>query len=82
MRPKFHALKIKEVQSETEDTVSISFEIPSELKSDYKYIAGQYFTLRTDINGEDIRRSYSLCSSPTENEWRVAIKRVENGKFS
>lgn len=82
MTPKFHSLTIKEVQSETEDTVSISFEVPNELISDYKFIAGQYLTLRATINGEDIRRSYSLCSSPSEGELRVAIKQVENGKFS
>ncbi len=82
MTPKFHSLTIKEVQTETEDTVSISFEIPNDLKSDYEFSAGQYLTLRADINGEDIRRSYSLCSSMSQGEWRVAIKRVKNGKFS
>ena len=82
MTPKFHTLKICDVRKETDDTVSIAFEIPSELLSDYSYISGQYLTLRTMIDGEDIRRSYSLCSAPHENEWRVAVKQVENGKFS
>ncbi len=82
MVPKFHALTINDVRRETEDTVSISFEIPSELLSDYHYLSGQYLTLKTEINGEDIRRSYSLCSAPHENEWRVAIKQVPEGKFS
>ncbi len=82
MTPKFHTLKVSDVRKETDDTVSIAFEIPSELLSDYSYISGQYLTLRTMIDGEDIRRSYSLCSAPHENEWRVAVKQVENGKFS
>lgn len=82
MTPKFHSLTVLDVKQETEDAVSISFDIPTDLKEDYYYLSGQYLTLRTIINGEDLRRSYSLCSSPFENEWRVAIKQVEGGKFS
>lgn len=82
MTPKFHTLQIADVRTETEDTVSIAFEVPSSLKDDYKFISGQYLTLKTNINGEEIRRSYSLCSAPYENEWRVAIKKVEKGVFS
>ncbi len=82
MRAKFHALKIKDVIRETDEAVSISFEIPKELENDYHYKSGQYLTLRADIEGEDIRRSYSLCSAPYEGEWRVAVKQVKNGRFS
>ncbi len=82
MTPKFHTLQIAEVKRETEDTVSIAFNIPQEFKEDYNYQSGQYLTLKAMIGGEDVRRSYSLCSAPHENEWRVAIKQVENGKFS
>jgi ring-1,2-phenylacetyl-CoA epoxidase subunit PaaE len=82
MTPKFNNLIIKDIRHETDDCVSISFDIPESLISEYNYSAGQYLTLRTNINGEDIRRSYSLCSAPFENEWRVAIKEVENGLFS
>jgi ring-1,2-phenylacetyl-CoA epoxidase subunit PaaE len=82
MTPKFHALVIADVRRETEDTVSIAFGVPESLKSDYAYKSGQYLTLKAIINGQDTRRSYSLCSSPFENEWRVAVKRVENGVFS
>jgi ring-1,2-phenylacetyl-CoA epoxidase subunit PaaE len=82
MTPKFHALVIADVRRETEDTVSIAFGVPESLKSDYAYKSGQYLTLKAIINGKDTRRSYSLCSSPFENEWRVAVKRVENGVFS
>jgi ring-1,2-phenylacetyl-CoA epoxidase subunit PaaE len=82
MTPKFHTLTISDIRKETEDTVSVAFQIPAELKADYQFISGQYLTLKAIINGEDIRRSYSLCSAPHEGEWRVAIKQVENGKFS
>lgn len=82
MTPKFHSLKIKEVIKETEDCISISFDIPDNLIAEYAYVSGQYLTLKAMINGEDIRRSYSLCSSPFENEWKVAVKEVANGKFS
>ncbi len=82
MKPTFHTLKIADIRRETEDTVSIAFEIPTDLIDAYQYKPGQYLTLRADINGEDLRRSYSLCSAPDENEWRVAIKQVEKGKFS
>jgi ring-1,2-phenylacetyl-CoA epoxidase subunit PaaE len=82
MKPKFNTLKIKDLRKETDDCVSISFDIPENLKNEYSYKPGQYLTLRTTINNEDIRRSYSLCSAPYENEWRVAVKQVENGVFS
>lgn len=82
MTPKFHSLKVQEVRRETDDTVSVAFEIPEALQADYSFSAGQYLTLKQAIKGEEVRRSYSLCSAPYENEWRVAIKQVENGKFS
>lgn len=82
MTPKFHSLVVKDVRKETEDTVSIAFEIPSELVNDYQFISGQYLTLKAEIDGEEVRRSYSLCSAPYENEWRVAVKQVPEGKFS
>jgi ring-1,2-phenylacetyl-CoA epoxidase subunit PaaE len=78
----FYKLKIKDIRQETADCISISFDIPDELKPIFSYQAGQYLTFSAIINGEEIRRSYSLCSSPLENEWRVAIKRVEGGIFS
>ncbi len=82
MTPKFHALKIQEVRQETDDSVSIAFDIPSNLRGSYEYLSGQYLTLKAEINGEEVRRSYSLCSSPHEDQWRVAVKQLENGKFS
>jgi len=80
--PRFHALKVKEVKTETADCVSVSFEVPESEKSNFRFKPGQYLTLRTAINGEEIRRSYSICTSPSENDLRVAIKKVEQGKFS
>lgn len=80
--PKFHQLKISNIRRETEDAVSIAFDIPSELKNEYQFISGQYLTLKAMINGEDVRRSYSICTAPHENELRVAIKKVEDGRFS
>jgi ring-1,2-phenylacetyl-CoA epoxidase subunit PaaE len=78
----FHELLVKEVRRETADCVSISFAIPDEVKELFQYKQGQYITLRTNINGEEVRRSYSICSSPLENELRVAVKKVEGGIFS
>lgn len=82
MTPKFHALQIANVIQETEDTVSVAFSVPSDLTAAYQYKAGQYLTLKATINGEEVRRSYSICTAPHENELRVAIKRVEDGLFS
>jgi len=82
MKPTFHNLTIKKINKETADTVSITFDAPAELKEQYTYKAGQYLTLKALINGEDIRRSYSISSSVAQNELRVAVKQVENGKFS
>ncbi len=82
MKPSFHTLKIKEIRQETSDAVSIAFQIPDNLEHLFHYQSGQYLTLKTLINGEEVRRSYSLCSAPFENSCRVAIKQIDNGKFS
>jgi ring-1,2-phenylacetyl-CoA epoxidase subunit PaaE len=78
----FRPLKIKDIRNETADCVSVSFIIPEEWNEEFKFLAGQNITLRSTIDGEDLRRSYSICSSPFENELRVAIKKQEAGKFS
>lgn len=78
----FHQLSISNINRETPDTVSVAFTIPQELKSEFDFIPGQYVTLKTTIQGEDVRRAYSICSAPHEEELRVAIKKVENGVFS
>lgn len=80
---KFHPLKISEITRETEDCVSVVFDVPAALAADYKYLQGQYLTLKLDIGGEEIRRSYSVCSSPTaDKELRVAVKKVKDGRAS
>jgi ring-1,2-phenylacetyl-CoA epoxidase subunit PaaE len=79
---KFHHLQVSDVRRETADTVSIAFSIPKEDQEQFKFKAGQYVTIKAIIDGEDIRRSYSICASPLENELRVAVKKVECGKFS
>ncbi len=78
----FYSLEVKEVKRETDTCVSVVFEVPSALADVFKFIQGQYLTLRLDLNGEEIRRSYSICSSPYSNELRVAIKQIPDGKFS
>lgn len=78
----FHTLNVKEVKPETADCVSIVFEIPDDLKTDFLFEQGQNITIRKTIGGEELRRSYSICSAPYEKELRVAVKKVEGGKFS
>ncbi len=79
---KFHTLQVKDIYKDTDDCSVIEFDVPEDLKETFKFKQGQYLTLRTTINDEDIRRSYSLCSSPLDNEWKVAVKQIPNGKFS
>ncbi|MCW5908610.1 MAG: 2Fe-2S iron-sulfur cluster binding domain-containing protein [Chitinophagales bacterium] len=77
---KFHKLKVKEVNRETADAVSVSFEVPHELKTAFTYIPGQYTTLKLLVNGQHVNRSYSFCSSPYINEpFTIAVKRVTGG---
>ncbi len=79
---KFHKLEIKDIYKETEDCSVIEFNIPEDLKEEFHFKQGQYLTLRTEIKGEDVRRSYSLCSSPLDGQWKVAVKKIEGGRFS
>lgn len=80
--PRFYPLKVKEVRPETADCVSVALEVPDELMETFRFAPGQYLTFRTQMNEEEVRRSYSICVSPKEKELRVAIKKVEQGKFS
>lgn len=82
MVPRFHELKIASLGRETADAVSLAFAVPDALRAAYRFTPGQYLTLRTVIDGEDVRRSYSICSGLDDNEIRVAIKRVQGGVFS
>ena len=78
----FYPLTIKQLKQETPEAVSISFDITKELKSRFKFIAGQYIVLKTVIDHQEIKRAYSICSSPNSNELVIAIKRVKGGEFS
>ncbi|WP_411767352.1 2Fe-2S iron-sulfur cluster-binding protein [Winogradskyella sp. A3E31] len=78
----FFNLKVADIYKETGDTSVVTFDIPNDLQERFKFRQGQHLTLKTDIDGEDVRRSYSLCSSPVENKWQVAVKQIPGGKFS
>ncbi|NBL65802.1 2Fe-2S iron-sulfur cluster binding domain-containing protein [Flavobacterium sp. NST-5] len=78
----FYKLAIKEVRRETKDAVSVLFNVPDEFRDFYKFTAGQYINLKLTLDGNEIRRAYSICSSPESGELRIAIKAVSNGAFS
>ena len=78
----FHTLSVKDIYKETDDCSVITFNVPAELETEFKFRQGQHLTLKADINGEDVRRSYSLCSGPVDGEWKVAVKKILGGKFS
>jgi ring-1,2-phenylacetyl-CoA epoxidase subunit PaaE len=78
----FYKLSIKEIIKETADAVSILFNVPDELKSYYTFVAGQYVNLKVTLDGEEIRRAYSICSSPKSGELRIAVKAIKTGFFS
>jgi ring-1,2-phenylacetyl-CoA epoxidase subunit PaaE len=80
--PRFHRLAINDLRRETPDAVSLAFAIPGELRDDYRFSPGQYLTLRTMIDGEEVRRSYSICAGPDDGELRIAVKRIDGGAFS
>lgn len=78
----FHKLTIRDIRQETPDCVSIAFEIPASLEERYRFQAGQNVTLRAIVEGEELRRSYSICSSPLDQELRIAVKKIGSGRFS
>ena len=78
----FHALRVAKIVPETAEANSIRFEIPQELKNAFAFRAGQHLTLRATINGEEVRRNYSLCTAPSDDDWMVTVKRIGGGLFS
>src|ERR1700739_1986042 len=80
--PRFHRLAVNDLRRETADAVSLTFAIPQELADDYAFAPGQYLTLRTTMDGEEVRRSYSICSGPEDGELRIAVKKVDGGASS
>lgn len=81
-KPTFHQLAVRQVKRETEDAVSVAFDVPAALAEAFAFTPGQYLTLRSRIDGHDVRRSYSICSGADDGELRIAVKRVDNGLFS
>ncbi|MGE5339594.1 MAG: 1,2-phenylacetyl-CoA epoxidase subunit PaaE [Gemmatimonadota bacterium] len=82
MTPRFHTLRIADVRRETADSISLCFDVPPELASEYRFEPGQHLNLRARLDGEELRRSYSICSGLDDGELRVAIKKVAGGRFS
>ncbi len=80
--PRFHRLAVHDLRRESADAVSMTFAIPDQLAGDYSFEPGQYLTLRTTLDGEEVRRSYSICSGPDDGELRIAVKKVDGGAFS
>jgi ring-1,2-phenylacetyl-CoA epoxidase subunit PaaE len=78
----FYKLQIKDVKKETSNAISVLFSVPQELKSTFQFVAGQYVNLKLTLDGKEIRRAYSICSSPNSGELRIAIKSIKNGFFS
>ena len=82
MATKFYPLKIKKIEKTTPDCSLITFDVKDKWQEEFQYTQGQHLTLRATIGGEEVRRSYSLCSCPFEGEWRIGVKHVPDGKFS
>jgi ring-1,2-phenylacetyl-CoA epoxidase subunit PaaE len=78
----FHTLKVASVAKNTRDAVVVTFDVPKDLAGEFSFRPGQYLTLRTLIDGEELRRSYSICAAPSDRQLRVAIKRLNDGAFS
>ncbi|MFP4137356.1 MAG: 1,2-phenylacetyl-CoA epoxidase subunit PaaE [Halomonas sp.] len=78
----FYTLRIADVQPETDTAIRVTFDVPEELQETFNFIQGQFLTLKTRIDGEEVRRSYSICSGVEDGHMRVGIKRVKNGLFS
>ncbi|TQI81152.1 ring-1,2-phenylacetyl-CoA epoxidase subunit PaaE [Serratia fonticola] len=78
----FHRLNVAAIERETPDAVAITLRIPDELKSHYGYIPGQHLTLKALVNGEELRRCYSICSAPQEGVLQIGIKAIHQGRFS
>lgn len=82
MADAFYPLTVAEVRRETPDAVSVRLAVPEALRAQFAFRAGQHLTFRRAMNGEEIRRNYSLCVAPRDGEWRIAVKRIANGAFS
>ncbi|WP_020680936.1 1,2-phenylacetyl-CoA epoxidase subunit PaaE [Marinobacterium rhizophilum] len=79
---RFHLLEVADVRQETRDAVSIAFNVPADLKQEFRFTQGQHLVLRTTLDNEEVRRSYSICTGIHDDELRIAVKRVSGGLFS
>ena len=79
MTPLFHPLRVKKVTPDTQEAVIVTFEVPPDLREVFGFTQGQYLTLRKDIAGEDMRRSYSICAGVDDGELRVGVRKVKGG---
>jgi ring-1,2-phenylacetyl-CoA epoxidase subunit PaaE len=79
---KFYSLTLKEVRPETRNAVSLAFDVPEDLADKFHYQQGQHLIVRTKLDGEEVRRSYSICRSVDDQELRIAVKQVPGGRFS
>jgi len=78
----FHSLRVRNVQPDTSEAVIVSFDVPEDLRPVFGFTQGQYLTLRKDIEGQDMRRSYSICAGVDDGELRVGVRKVKGGVFS
>nr|MBP7521223.1 phenylacetic acid degradation protein [Leptothrix sp. (in: b-proteobacteria)] len=79
-RLSFHPLRVASVQPDTDEAVIVTFDCPAELSETFAYIQGQYLTLRQTLDGEDLRRSYSICAGVDDATLRVGVRRVAGGR--
>ena len=78
----FHSLQVRSVEPDTQEAVIVTFDVPEALRSEFGFTQGQYLTLRTEIDGQDLRRSYSICAGIDDGELRVGVRKVRGGVFS
>ncbi|MDN2583707.1 1,2-phenylacetyl-CoA epoxidase subunit PaaE [Aquibium sp. ELW1220] len=82
MAPRFHDLVVTDIERQTPDAVAVAFAVPDALRDAFAFRPGQYLTLATTVDGQDVRRSYSICSAPGEPVLKVGVKKVADGRFS
>lgn len=82
MAVEFHPLRVVEVEPLTDDAVAVTFDVPPHLQDEFRYLPGQHVTIRAEVDGVDVRRSYSICTNANSGKLRVGIKRLSGGAFS
>ena len=80
--PLFHPLTVRRIEPDTDEAVIVAFDVPPELREVFSFNQGQYLTLRTEVDGADLRRSYSICAGIDDGELRVGVRKVAGGLFS